>query len=452
MLRQLDLRRSLAQQSASLIAANLRHPQICGKQPFQLLERIQALASRRVVVVKINAGLRNPELLKALRPEILFQFLPPHWKLGRGVSPTAYIEHRFVVVEIPYPEDSGLNDFDVTVNELGPVPPASFGVGPQTNGEVITLHLEHVAHALFAGETGSGKSYAQRAAIWQLAHGGRAKCVLIDGKRGQGLAPCDGLPNQLGPLAFTEDDARAALAYVLVEMNRRYDELRERRINWPVEGGPDHWVVFVDEFQELIRDDGVARLLTILSQQGRAARIHLFLGTQKPTNDAFKGQSVIRDQLTTTIGLQVRSFAASSAATGRTSPRLDALLGAGDAYVIAPAATGEIVERVQVAYVPENQLRMAAVHRPQLEAWPAPDIELLDNGNVVGRPPLPFTDIQLGAAIYAASQDYGRPNLQRLLEGLADPVAGNQRASELVKTGRRLWEAYVVARSFEEGA
>jgi hypothetical protein len=229
---------------------------------------------------------------------------------------------------------------------------------------------------------------------------------------------------------------------VVQEMKLRHDRMYAERRGEEFDAtsdDPPHLVVLFDEFQEYMDDPLIRAAVTTIARQGRSARVHLFLGTQKPTNNAFGDASVIRDQLSARVGLMMQSSAASQAAMGGSEPNLTNLIGAGDAYVKALVDGTVIVERVQAASVPPEELRAIQRVPPMLANWPRADALGLEGAE---RDYRGWSPPQAAASVYGASLErrLGRVTLQRLLDRIGDSVAGNQRADDLRDFGREVWD------------
>ncbi len=416
-----------------------RNPWFYKKEPFRIGDR-RAVKGYRTGALRIDCGIRNEELLGILTTPILYQLTP--WNISNIGQPRAYIDRRHVVIESPWPEALQIKDVPLSSLAVHPGNGRTFAIGPNQTGTVITLHLDSLVHLLVAGTTGSGKSWAQRLMACQVAAGSNM-ILLLDGKGGEGLGILNGLPGQVGPLALSEDDILSALLWALAEMQRRYEIIGQRggmtfRDDEP---DPPHVCIFFDEFQSFTKDaktSAITQALYNLAAKGRAARIHLFLGTQRPTVNMF-GENGTRDQLSTRLGMSVESFEASRAA-GFTNPRLDALQLGGDAYIDHRGLGADVLEHVQMAYIPEAEVGRHTGATPTLREWPRMDTTAIERTEGRGRPARILSDLQLAAAIHAARQvpPFGRPAYQELLKRVGDPLPANPVADEAIKQGRKL--------------
>lgn len=159
------------------------------------------------------------------------------------------------------------------------------------------------AHTLIAGATGCGKSTLihrlMYTALAETPH--KTQFVLLDMKGGVELGRYARLPHTIR-FARDYESAVSALDWVTAEMHRRVDILYTTgQTLW---SGSDIYVV-IDELAFLLQCGGSAALnkLTHISQQGRAARIHLILATQDPS----KGYGIpapIQQNMTCRVGLK----------------------------------------------------------------------------------------------------------------------------------------------------
>jgi hypothetical protein len=370
----------------------------------------------RVCSIKVNCGLDNNRLLKLLDKSSLPHFIP--WKCD--LEPTAYQHGRYVVIEAQWP--AGYERADIKLNDIstpGVRRSDRLIVGVNAFGTNITIPVHEFSHLLVAGQTGSGKSVTLCQTALQLG-AVNDHCqnfiVLLDGKQGEGLGIVSGIsPYQIGPLAIRNDDIVDALGWCIDEMNRRYAVIEAsggRSL------GPQfkHIYIIFDEFQRLTKKGKnpiVTSQMNLLATQARAAKMHLIACTQKPLQESW-GDPHTRDQFDAVFCHRVNDRHASEAAVGGTFPECHTLLPHGDAYIVTHSPY--ILERVQVAYVPQADLARLQGCKPVLDTWPAFDIAAY-TGKANGRPLEPPSPTQFAVGLEAATFGLGRDWYRAQLNG-----------------------------------
>jgi len=443
-------RQELIKTFAHEVVGHLHHPAICGTQPFYLRDvggvpQLDAYLGHRVAILKMDVGLDSERLAKALTSEKLVHMVP--WDVPTVTMPIAYVEGRFVVVEAALP--IALQHTEITLASCGQSPHdgTRFVAGQDQHGETITLHQRYLVHVLIGGTTGAGKSFTLRSIAYQMAQGGlKNRILLLDGKGGQGLAICNGLPGQQGPLAIQRADWVNALGWAIEETDRRYQAIVAnggRELDFSQPGAPPRIHIIADEFQtytERAADPLITAQMNYLLVKGRAAGVHVWAGTHKPTVTMFgKAGNAARSQFGSTIGLKMATDTASRVLRG--DDTLAYLLGRGDGRVVAPGAEGSYFDaRVQMAYVPEDDIDRAAGGKLMLEHWPEFDASQFDPDGKAGRPAIEFSEEQIAIAIHGARQTrpWGRDLLRAALENSDCGIAGNVPLDRLKRMGRRI--------------
>ena len=407
------------------------------------IQHVDTIAGPRAGAVELHAGVQAGDLLKALTKDngaVLRQFIP--WEFTG--APAAYLPHgsRAVRVEAGWPDE--LAEKDITLESIGANPrqPGRWIVGKNEMGRTVVAGFDDEKPGyLLGGETGSGKSFANRSIVAQLsgAAWGRlnsTRLVLIDGKYGEGLGEVAGLPGIAGPLATDITAARAALGWAHQQMMDRY---QKRFQSWPEaeKERAGRLVVVADEVQEIIRDPAIAALLRRLANQGRAVRVYTLIATHHPTADVLgEDGSVLKAGLPGRIAMRVTSPEASRVVIGASDPRADRLLGCGDSYVVALSK----VHRVQWAYIPPARLKSMSGAQPELAAWPAFDPGQVgispDDGRANGNGNGGFGGKELAVSLAAAFLGHGRPTLVKALEVVGLGRIGSDRADRLLAEGR----------------
>lgn len=382
------------------------------------ISSVDAICGPRAGALELRAGLDSGSLLQVLGRNsnaVLRQFIP--WRFAG--DPQCYMSGRYVRVEAGWPNE--LAETMIRLDHVSDKPDNSnaWVAGVSETGDTVVPHLDdRTPHFLVSGATGSGKSVALRCGVLQFSACAENQIVLLDGKYGESLRDMQYLPGIVGPCAVDGPQIRNALGWAASEMQRRYQSGRWRT----------RLIVVFDEFQELVEDQVIVSLLRKLTTQGRAAHVHCILATQHPTVQAF-GDPAVRRNLTGKIALLVNDADASRVAVGGPLPRADHLLGAGDAYAVAPGSC----HRAQMVYVDRRDIERADVGTWQFPQWPDYDPESVGQGEAVN---WAYSGEELAVAIVSAAEGEGRPKMMRRMEEANLGRPGAERAIRLLQLGR----------------
>jgi DNA segregation ATPase FtsK/SpoIIIE, S-DNA-T family len=252
--------------------------------------------------------------------------------------------------------------------------PLSVALGKDVHGRAQMVNLGRMPHILIAGATGAGKSSLINCFVTSIlmrADPDHVKLVLVDPKRVE-LSHFADLPHLLSPVIVHPKRAAEALAWVVREMEQRYELLATcgvRDIDGYREGLADgtlrippgqekrfvdfpYLIVVVDELADLMMvaprevEDAICRI----AQMARAVGIHLVVATQRPSVDVVTG--LIKANIPSRIALMTSSQADSRVILDMNGA--EKLVGHGD-MLFAPANANK-PSRLQAAWVTEKEI------------------------------------------------------------------------------------------------
>jgi DNA segregation ATPase FtsK/SpoIIIE-like protein len=308
-----------------------------------------------------------------------------------------------IAIEVARPEDErskvGLREvLSCRVwREFKGVLPVAIGVDPRGNLIIIDLGHQQTPHILIAGTTGSGKSVTIIQMALTLALRDDVELLMIDPKVVE-FSMFAGLPNVIDVIT-TPEDALKALGKMADEMDERYAFLNDNECrdisSFHAKGGEmKHRVIIMDEFADLVQSfsdskgaDAFCKRVQRIAQKGRAAGMHIILGTQVPRADILP--PAIRSQFPVRIGLKLEGWRESQIIvdSGRKGTGCESLYGNGD---LLARYSGNFV-RAQSPFVHEDCVRRVCKYLRE-KAGPSANTQALSSANEIEALPSPDLD------------------------------------------------------------
>lgn len=252
-------------------------------------------------------------------------------------------------------------------------------LGKAVNGDWVMSDLTKWPHCIIAGATGSGKSVCINTIVMSIvlnASPDEIKLLMVDPKKVE-LTPYKDLPHMLAPVITEPRDACSALNWLVREMEKRYEILKQigvrnidafntRTINQELENSLDieipakmpYYVGIIDELADLmmVASSDIETPIARIAQMARAVGIHLILATQRPSREVITG--LIKANFPTRISFKVASRVNSQIILDEIGA--ESLLGNGDMLFLPPGSS--ILVRAQGAYIRDEDINAVLEH------------------------------------------------------------------------------------------
>ena len=239
-------------------------------------------------------------------------------------------------------------------------------LGSDVAGAPVYCDIAKMPHLLVSGATGMGKSVCINSIIVSLLYKStpqEIRLLMIDPKKVE-LNIYNGIPHLHVPVVSDAKKAAGTLAWAVTEMERRYELIEnvgvrniqnynEITYNDPEKEFMPQMVIIIDELADLMMTapDDVETSICRIAQMGRAAGIHLIIGTQRPSVDVITG--LIKANIPSRIAFKMASQVDSRTVIDIAGA--EKLLGRGD-MLYAPVGVMK-PQRVQGAFVSEAEVQ-----------------------------------------------------------------------------------------------
>jgi DNA segregation ATPase FtsK/SpoIIIE, S-DNA-T family len=249
-------------------------------------------------------------------------------------------DQGIIRMEFVLGKNQNLNLLDYFTNRNVPKGDLICLLGRTVDGSPLWMDLAANPHLIIAGTTGSGKSSLLHNIIANMMQYNNAKIYLVDPKQIE-FGPYHKKFKNIS-VSFSYAQAIEKMDYLISVMESRYDYIRKGVSS--KEFPPI--LLMIDEVADLMmqsKSDEFYDKLLKLAQKSRAAKIHIVMGTQRPSASIINGN--IKANFPARIALKVASHTDSKIILN--SVGAENLLGKGDALMMDNFRS---LIRFQVAY------------------------------------------------------------------------------------------------------
>lgn len=327
-----------------------------------------------------------------------------------------------VGIEVPnaQPEEVGFKDMLGAYQQEGRKFHIPILLGKAVNGDFVMSDLSKMPHCIIAGATGSGKSVCINTIVMSILMNARPdeiKLLMVDPKKVE-LTPYTRLPHMLAPVITQPEGAYSAMIWLVKEMERRYDLLKqlgvrnieafntrtidkdfEASLGLEIPGKLPYIIGIVDELADLmmVSNNDIETPIARIAQMARAVGIHLILATQRPSREVITG--LIKANFPTRISFKVSSRVNSQIVLDDVGA--ESLLGNGDMLFLPPGASNLV--RAQGAFIRDDDINRVVKFINE-QAPPNYAIPSFDNMNQL-EPSLLDASDSSGDALYSQALD-----------------------------------------------
>ncbi len=227
----------------------------------------------------------------------------------------------------------------------------SINIAKDEYGKDVVIDLGAIRHIVMAGATGSGKSVFLHNILGTLLSNNSPeflKLILIDPKRVE-LTMYNRIPHLLTEVITDPKKAVLAMRWVVKEMNRRYDILKEGGVKdiseYTGKETMPEIVIMIDELSDLIQTYPleVEDVVLKIAEMGHVVGVHIILSTSRPSTKVLTKS--ILDTIPARIAMQ-------------TSPLQDSKLIIGTDGAVKLHGAGDMLFRNGMKYIIRGQARL----------------------------------------------------------------------------------------------